>query len=48
MIKKIANELKKKGINEICLDSGYKTAQKIWTQKFGKWTLVRLENNYEC
>lgn len=36
MIRKIANELKKKGINEICLDSGYKTAQKIWTKKFGK------------
>ncbi len=36
MIKKIANELKKRGINEVCLDSGYKTAQKIWTQKFGK------------
>jgi GNAT superfamily N-acetyltransferase len=24
------------GIDEICLDSGYKTAQKIWTKKFGK------------
>ncbi|WP_026679237.1 GNAT family N-acetyltransferase [Fictibacillus gelatini] len=24
-----------RGINEFCLDSGYKTAQKIWKKKFG-------------
>ena len=36
LINKIANELNKNGIDEICLDSGYKTAQKTWTKKFGK------------
>jgi hypothetical protein len=28
-------ELEKKGIEEFCLDSGYKSAQKIWINKFG-------------
>jgi GNAT superfamily N-acetyltransferase len=28
--------LKRKSITEFCLDSGYKSAQKIWIRKFGK------------
>ncbi|MBP0726676.1 GNAT family N-acetyltransferase [Bacillus sp. RG28] len=28
--------LKNKGIEDFCLDSGYKRAQKIWTNKFGE------------
>jgi GNAT superfamily N-acetyltransferase len=28
--------LKNKGIEDFCLDSGYKRAQKIWTKKFGE------------
>ncbi|MBM6619617.1 GNAT family N-acetyltransferase [Bacillus suaedaesalsae] len=27
--------LKSKGLTEFCLDSGYRTSQKIWTKKFG-------------
>lgn len=29
-------ELKKNGVREVCFDSGYKSAQKIWIKKFGK------------
>jgi hypothetical protein len=28
--------LKSKGIEEFCLDSGYKIAQTIWKKKFGE------------
>jgi len=35
MLNLIYIELHKKGIKEICLDSGYKSAQKIWINKFG-------------
>lgn len=35
MLVHMFNEMKNKGINEFCLDSGYKTAQKIWIKKFG-------------
>ena len=35
MLIHILNELKNQGIKEFCFDSGYKTAQKIWTKKFG-------------
>ncbi|MGG1575099.1 GNAT family N-acetyltransferase [Fictibacillus sp. NRS-1165] len=28
--------LQNRGINEFCLDSGYQSAQKIWTKKFGE------------
>ncbi len=28
--------LKKKGMEEFCLDSGYDNAQKIWKKKFGE------------
>lgn len=31
----IFEELEKKGIKEFCLDSGYRSAQKIWIKKFG-------------
>ncbi len=30
------DELRNKGHAEFCLDSGYKTAQKVWTRKWGK------------
>lgn len=36
MLNQIFKELEKKGIKEFCLDSGYKSAQKIWINKFGK------------
>jgi N-acetylglutamate synthase-like GNAT family acetyltransferase len=36
MLDLIFKEMEKKGIKELCLDSGYKTAQKIWLRKFGK------------
>ena len=35
MLYSIFQELVKHGIEEICFDSGYKTAQKIWCKKFG-------------
>lgn len=35
MLNLIFIELKKNSIKEFCLDSGYKSAQKIWTRKFG-------------
>lgn len=35
MIEEIIKVMKNKGIGEFCLDSGYKTAQKIWSYKFG-------------
>ena len=31
----ICRELKRRGMEEFCLDSGYKSAQKIWLNKFG-------------
>ena len=36
MLIRIFNELKHKGIKEFCLDSGYKSAQKVWINKFGE------------
>lgn len=36
MLNLIFIEMKKNGIKEFCFDSGYKSAQKIWTKKFGK------------
>ena len=36
MLIHIFNELKNKGIMEFCLDSGYKSAQSIWINKFGE------------
>lgn len=38
LLKEIYIELQKKGNQEFCLDSGYKTAQKIWIKKFGEPT----------
>jgi GNAT superfamily N-acetyltransferase len=35
MLNLIFIELEKNGINKFCLDSGYKSAQKIWIKKFG-------------
>ncbi|PKM95637.1 MAG: GNAT family N-acetyltransferase [Firmicutes bacterium HGW-Firmicutes-1] len=35
MLNAIIMELEKNGIEEFCLDSGYKSAQKIWINKFG-------------
>jgi len=29
-------ELQKRGIEEFCFDSGYKSAQELWVKKFGK------------
>ncbi|MCT4631404.1 MAG: GNAT family N-acetyltransferase [Firmicutes bacterium] len=36
MIDEMIIEMKNRAIKEFCLDSGYKTAQKIWMFKFGK------------
>ena len=36
MFNAIFEELHRKGIKEFCFDSGYKSAQKIWMNKFGK------------
>jgi GNAT superfamily N-acetyltransferase len=36
MLNQIFMELKKNGIKEFCLDSGYKTAQETWINRFGK------------
>ncbi len=36
MIKEIEKYLQLKGHESYCLDSGYKLAQKTWTQKFGE------------
>lgn len=35
MLRLMFDELNSNGINEFCLDSGYKTAQKTWTKKLG-------------
>ena len=35
LISAMISELNKKDIERFCLDSGYRTAQKIWTKKFG-------------
>ena len=35
MLRLMFDELKSKGMNEFCLDSGYKTAQKTWNKKLG-------------
>lgn len=35
MLTSIFFKLQEKGIDEFCFDSGYKTAQKIWINKFG-------------
>jgi GNAT superfamily N-acetyltransferase len=36
MLISILLEMKKEGIKEFCLDSGYKIAQRIWIKKLGK------------
>ncbi|MEH7179545.1 GNAT family N-acetyltransferase [Neobacillus vireti] len=36
LLAKLLQTLKSKGVLEICLDSGYKTAQTIWKKKFGE------------
>jgi GNAT superfamily N-acetyltransferase len=36
LLNKMYSTLKSKGIEEFCLDSGYKIAQKIWKRKFGE------------
>jgi GNAT superfamily N-acetyltransferase len=36
LIKGMAISLKKQGIDQFCLDSGYKRAQKRWLRKFGE------------
>lgn len=36
MLMHLYNELNNKGIKEFCIDSGYKSAQKIWIKKFGE------------
>ena len=35
MLNLIFKEMEKQGIKEFCFDSGYKSAQKIWVNKFG-------------
>lgn len=35
LLNSIFKKLDKRGINEFCFDSGYKSAQKIWVKKFG-------------
>lgn len=35
LLELIFMELEKNGVMEFCLDSGYKSAQKIWIKKFG-------------
>lgn len=42
LIKALANHLTQSGIEEFCLDSGYKRAQKRWKTKFGQpYRIVR-------
>ncbi|NHM30940.1 GNAT family N-acetyltransferase [Neobacillus terrae] len=36
LLREIYLTLMKKGIEEFCLDSGYRNAQKIWNKKFGE------------
>ncbi|MEA1976106.1 MAG: GNAT family N-acetyltransferase, partial [Bacillota bacterium] len=36
MLMQIMNKLNNNGIKEFCIESGYKSAQKIWINKFGK------------
>lgn len=36
LLKKVYLSLKEKGIEEFCLDSGYRRAQEIWRKKFGE------------
>ena len=36
LLNKMFTVLKENGYKEICLDSGYSIAQKIWTKKFGE------------
>jgi GNAT superfamily N-acetyltransferase len=36
LLKAMYNTLKSEGIEEVCLDSGYSRAQKIWNKKFGE------------
>lgn len=40
LIKAMINTLYEKGIDEFCLDSGYKRAQQRWLRKFGKPYLI--------
>ena len=35
MLNLIFMDLEKSGVKEVCLDSGYKLAQKTWMKKFG-------------
>lgn len=36
LLKAMYSAMRQKGIKEFVLDSGYKTAQQIWTKKFGE------------
>lgn len=36
LLNEMSLTLKNKGVEEICLDSGYKQSQKVWEKKFGK------------
>lgn len=36
LLEHINSILRKKGIKEFCLDSGYKNAQQVWKKKFGE------------
>lgn len=45
LLEKIMNELRKNGIKEFCLDSGYPKAQQFWTKKLGK-PIIRIHNRW--
>lgn len=40
LIEAVLMYLKKQGIKEFCLDSGYRQAQAVWKRKFGPPTLI--------
>jgi GNAT superfamily N-acetyltransferase len=40
LLNKMYSTLMSKGIEEFCLDSGYKSAQEIWKKKFGTPTYL--------
>lgn len=44
LIKAMLAQLYKQGVNQFCLDSGYKRAQKKWVRKFGK--TYKVEKDY--
>jgi len=50
LLNKMYSTLKKKGIYEFCLDSGYRNAQNIWKKKFGEpdyWLKDYWGNGYD-